>query len=81
MYIEFQLPKGDPNYVLSLILKNFVSWASKYNIEYRIKPFKYTLRVTFDLEESYTLFAMTWNSEQIIYLNYTLVEPMKTRQS
>ena len=65
MYIEFRLPRGaggpdQASYALSIVQKKLVLWAVKYNIKYRTKVFKYTLRVTFDSDESYTLFAMTW---------------------
>ena len=65
MYIEFRLPRGaggpdQASYALSIVQKKLVLWAAKYEVEYRTKVFKYTLRVTFDSDESYTLFAMTW---------------------
>ena len=64
MYIEFQLPTGaggqSANYALGLVRNKLSAWAEKYSIEYRQKIFKYTLRVTFDSDESYTLFALTW---------------------
>lgn len=67
MYIEFQLPRGaggqTASYALSIVQKKLVLWASKYCVEYRTKIFKYTLRVTFDLDESYTLFALTWTTD------------------
>jgi hypothetical protein len=73
MYIEFSLPSDFVRSKLSV-------WAVKYNIKYRTKVFKYTLRVTFDSDESYTLFALTWNPTQNEWLKYSLIEPMKTRQ-
>jgi len=64
MYIEFQLPMGaggqTASYALRLIQTELTAWSKKYSVEYRQKIIKYTLRVTFDLDESYTLFAMTW---------------------
>ena len=64
MYIEFQLPMGaggqTASYALGTIRNQLILWAKKYNIEYRTKVFKYTLRVTFESDQSYTLFAMTW---------------------
>jgi len=74
MYIEFQLLNDNPNYPV-----NYVS-AKKYKIKYRTKAFKYTIRATFDSDEHYTLFAMTWNPDQFKCLKYQLIEPMKTRQ-
>ncbi len=65
MYIEFRLPRGaggpdQASYALSIVQKKLVLWAARYEVEYRTKVFKYTLRVTFNSDESYTLFAMTW---------------------
>ena len=73
MYIEFRLSSD-------LVRNKLSAWAAKYNIKYRTKVFKYTLRVTFDSDEYYTLFAMTWNPGQNKLLKYSLIEPMKTRQ-
>jgi hypothetical protein len=78
MYIEFShLPTANAWRALGVELYD---WAAKYNITYRQKAFKLTLRVTFDLDESYTLFALTWNPGQNESLKYSLIEPMKTRQ-
>jgi hypothetical protein len=67
MYIEFQLPRGaggqTASYALSIVQKKLILWAAKYSVEYRTKIFKYTLRVTFDSDESYTLFALTWTTD------------------
>ena len=84
MYIEFQLLNDDPNYpvnyVSGVIYVHLMAWAEKYKIKYRTKAFKYTIRATFDSDEHYTLFAMTWNPDQFKCLKYHLIEPMKTRQ-
>jgi hypothetical protein len=67
MYIEFQLPSGasgmTATYALSVLRDKLYNWGQKYSIEYRTKIFKYTLRVTFDSDESYTLFALTWTTD------------------
>jgi hypothetical protein len=64
MYIEFQLPTGaggqTASYALRTIQTKLTAWTKKYSIEYRQKIIKYTLRITFDADESYTLFALTW---------------------
>ena len=64
MYIEFQLPPGNggitASHALGVILNQFRKWAEKHSIEYRQKIIKHTLRITFDSDESYTLFALTW---------------------
>lgn len=86
MYIEFRLPKGaggpdQASYALSIVQKKLVLWAAKYNIKYRTKVFKYTLRVTFDSDESYTLFALTWvpDPKHPSWTNYRLVTDLNNK--
>ena len=86
MYIEFWLPRGaggpdQASYALSIVQKKLVLWAAKYEVEYRTKVFKYTLRVTFDSDESYTLFAMTWvaDPKHPSWTNYRLVTDLNNK--
>ena len=86
MYIEFRLPRGaggpdQASYALSIVQKKLLLWAAKYNIKYRTKVFKYTLRVTFDSDESYTLFAMTWvpHPEHPSWTNYRLITDLNNK--
>ena len=86
MYIEFRLPRGaggpdQASYALSIVQKNLVLWAAKYEVEYRTKVFKYTLRVTFDSDESYTLFAMTWvpHPEHQEWTSYRLITDLNNK--
>lgn len=74
MYIEFRLSSD-------LVRTKLNAWAVKYNIKYRTKVFKYTLRVTFDSDESYTLFAMTWvpHSEHPEWTTYRLVTDLNNK--
>ena len=76
MYLEFALSANS----LRTLSTELHDWAAKYNIQYRQKIIRLTLRVTFDSDEYYTLFAMTWNPGQNKLLKYSLIEPMKTRQ-
>ena len=86
MYIEFRLPRGaggpdQASYALSIIQKKLVLWVAKYEVEYRTKVFKYTLRVTFDSDESYTLFAMTWvpHPEHPEWTSYRLITDLNNK--
>ena len=86
MYIEFRLPRGaggsdQASYALSIVQRKLVLWAVKYNIKYRTKVFKYTLRVTFDSDESYTLFAMTWvpHPEHQEWTSYRLITDLNNK--
>ena len=74
MYIEFQLPSD-------FVRNKLSAWAVKYNIKYRTKVFKYTLRVTFDSDESYTLFAMTWvtDPKHPSWTNYRLITDLNNK--
>lgn len=64
MYIEFQLPQSDDGltaiYAAGTIHRHLATWAEKYKLKYKTKTIKYTIRVTFDLDEDYTLFGLTW---------------------
>ena len=86
MYIEFRLPRGaggpdQASYALSIVQKKLGLWAVKYNIKYRTKVFKYTLRVTFDSDQSYTLFAMTWvpHPDHPEWTSYRLVTDLNNK--
>lgn len=85
MYIEFRLPMGaggmTANYVVAVIRHDLTAWASKYNVEYRNKVFKYTLRVTFDSDELYILFAMTWqhNPKYPSWTSYRLIVDLNNK--
>ena len=86
MYIEFRLPRGaggpdQASYALSIVQKKLVLWAAKYEVEYRTKVFKYTLRVTFDSDESYTLFALTWvpDPRHPSWTNYRLITDLNNK--
>ena len=74
MYIEFSLPSD-------FVQNKLSAWAAKYNIKYRTKVFKYTLRVTFDSDESYTLFAMTWvpHPEHPEWTTYRLITDLNNK--
>ena len=81
MYIEFQLPENVPHMVTVgpwfTINDKLADWAAKYNIQYRQKPYKHTLRVTFDADISYTLFALTWISPE--WTTYRLVTDLNNK--
>jgi hypothetical protein len=86
MYIEFRLPRGaggpdQASHALSIVQKKLVLWAARYEVEYRTKVFKYTLRVTFNSDESYTLFAMTWvpHPDHPEWTSYRLVTDLNNK--
>lgn len=71
MYIEFELAQRDqmlPALVAfrasNLISQALEDWSQCYQIPYKTKTVKYKKRVTFDSDESYSLFAVTWNPER-----------------
>jgi hypothetical protein len=68
MYIEFQLPNGaagqaaaHANHVLNYFLHE---WSDRYNIPYNTKHHKHYKRITFDKDDHYSLFALTWNPDE-----------------
>ena len=84
MYIQFNIPSdggGMPAQYVNYWLKhNLKFWAERYNITYRTKDIKYTVRVTFDDDKLYDFFALTWNPKsdqmQSALTEYKLIEPM-----
>lgn len=68
MYIEFSLPKGSAGRAAAEANREITyalhRWSDKYYIPYNSKIHKFTKRVTFDDDASYSLFAMTWNSDK-----------------
>lgn len=40
------------------------AWSDRFGIPYNTKIVRNVKRVTFDLDEHYTLFAVSWNSER-----------------
>lgn len=79
MYIEFRLPTGAggmaAGHAAAMIRQNIKAWAGKYNITYKIKAVKYTLRLCFESEENYAFFQLSWNPDHSYAQNYTLVYP------
>ena len=72
MYIEFSLPHGDAPaqaaFHANMIINNeLVLWSQKYQVPYTTKIVKYIKRVTFEQDEHYSLFAMTWNPDRKFY--------------
>ena len=74
MYLEFPIHTFNDRTNLELDLR---TWSERYNIAYRSKYIKHTLRVTFDDNASYSFFAVTWNPKSSRVLEYQLIEPMK----
>lgn len=85
MYIEFTLPQGASGqvavYVNGVLNKELHSWSDQYSIPYNKKNHKYTVRITFDNEEHYSFFALTWAPKAEFFTNYItnyrLIEPMR----
>ena len=84
MYIEFSLPKDAAGqaalYVNQILARELNRWSKQHGIAYKTKTIKYTKRVTFDDNRTYSFFALTWapkpsNFESYL-LNYRLIEPM-----
>lgn len=85
MYIEFRLPTGGggggAQHTNWLIITKLNQWAEKYGVKYRKKNIKYSLRVTFDNEELYSLFALTWNTvDQKNRHEFQLIETLNSNR-
>jgi hypothetical protein len=69
MYIEFDLlPEvhvaPDWYNTLSTIQDAMNSWGNQHSIQFREKTINYKYRVTFDQDQTYSFWAMTWNPKQ-----------------
>jgi hypothetical protein len=88
MYIEFRLPRGSGGqaaaHVNRLIHTDLQSWQDQHGIVLRSKNIKYTIRVTFDQDLHYTLFAATWNPKKSRffqdYFNFRIISDLNNRQ-
>ena len=70
MYIEFRLGSKDGHGAAqaNMIINNALhAWSDRYEVPYNTKIIKYTKRITFDQDEHYSLFAMTWNPDRKFY--------------
>ena len=72
MYIEFDLTNVTNVGMISALADYEIEhalqeWGRKYNVTYTVKNVKQFKRVTFEQDEYYSLFAMTWNQENEIY--------------
>ena len=76
MYIVFDLSQSKLGRDINSINRALHAWSDHYNIPYNTKFHKMTKRVTFDNEETYSFFAMTWTGPE-----YRLVDPMKVDRS
>ena len=63
MYLEFGLPKdGGYTATLGAIKIAVARWSRSQGINYVDKSIKFKYRVTFDRDEHYTIFTLTWDS-------------------
>lgn len=84
MYIEFSLPRDAAGqaalYVNQILTRELNRWADQHGIAYIAKNIKYTRRVTFDADSTYSFFALTWSPKSTTFhrylLDYRLIEPM-----
>jgi hypothetical protein len=65
MYIEFSLPSGAAglaaSHALGFIRSALHEWSDKYDISYTSQLDKYSYRIQFDKDETYSFFVLTWN--------------------
>jgi hypothetical protein len=71
MYVEFQLPKDGGYHATLAAYKSAVAcWAIEQGVKFADKNIKYKYRVTFDSDEHYTVFSLTWKSA----LEYKIID-------
>jgi len=80
MYIEFDLQNQGYWRDRELIETSLKMWHEQYSIAYRTKPARLKLRVTFDHDETYTFWAMTWNPRQNkVLAQYCIVSDLNNK--
>jgi hypothetical protein len=70
MYIAFELDDGIYLPQLNAALH---AWSDRYNIPYNTKTVRNIKRITFDSDDTYSFFSMTWDHAR---LPFSLIEPM-----
>jgi hypothetical protein len=81
MYIEFTLPQDAATHALAMVRDKLYNWAQKHNVEYKTKIIKHKVRVTFDSDEYYTLFGLTWviDSKYPSWTNYRIISDLNNK--
>lgn len=86
MYIEFDLPQGSGGFaaqaINQVINKHLDNWSDQYHIPYKTKIAKYKKRITFDDDQTYAFFALTWNpptSAHRQWLKYRIVSDLNNK--
>jgi len=85
VYIEFTLPQGAGGltaaHALGTVSSRLATWANKYDVNYKTKTIKYKLRVTFDSDDTYTLFGLTWvlDSKYPSWTDYRVISDLNNK--
>ena len=78
MYVEFRLPSGAggiaAGHAAHMIRREIEAWAEKYNIPYKTKIHKYTLRLCLESDAAYTHFQLSWDSKSYGGNRYSIVK-------
>ena len=77
MYIEFKIESYEFVHLHSSIQLELAARARKHNIEYKEKTIKHNIRVTFNDDRYYTLFALTWNPR--FRANYRVIRDLNNK--
>jgi hypothetical protein len=84
MYIEFQLSditKNSASHILMVIERELEKWSQHHNIAYRSKTVKLTHRVTFDDDNLYSFFGITWNPKSYAAQRWRFVVDLNNKTS
>lgn len=78
MYIEFRLPNGAggmaAGHAAHFIRKEIAKWADNYNVPYKTKVHKHTLRLCLESDAAYTHFQLSWNPNMGAATRYSIIE-------
>lgn len=89
MYIEFSLPPGPAAFVAcEQILQHIEQWSQAHYIPYRSKAIKRSIRLTFDQDQYYSFFMMSWRppkdrssliTDQSFWQNFRLITDLNNK--
>ena len=77
MYVEFTIEAHEFTHKHAAISLALIAWGNRYNVQYKDKTIKRNLRVTFDDDRHYTLFALTWNPG--FRANYRIIRDLNNK--
>ena len=84
MFLEFRLPVKLTDWAYHSLVTAIYKWSQDQgDIPYRTKVVKYTLRLTFEDDQLYTLFVLSWQplGSEKFWQDYRIITDLNNRQN